>query len=250
VDFDDIYVVSDRLETASASEVALAAGEIGGRFPTGYSEYVQRFGRGSLNDLLRVMLPGHMVSALASWRDTKSEYWFWNDLHPDVGRDRVLDSVPLADTSNGDQLCFHRDDPDVVIVLPRGDARIYVAEPGLAGAVDWVFSSGVLQRPQRPSAFESALGRKYVRHQSSGRAGLVRVRGELLALGTHALVDQTYDTYSVVYFPSIQGRVALLKLDDGKVDALITHDEGAPASSLDEIQTVLERAGLPYQHSW
>jgi hypothetical protein len=250
VAFDDIYVVSDRLETASARELALAEGEIGGRLPTGYSEYVQRFGRGLLNDLLRVMLPGDVVSALAGWRVTKSEYWYWDDLHPDVSRGRVLDSVPLADTANGDALCFHRDDPDMVIVLPRDEQRIYVAEPGLVGAVDWVFSSGVLQRPERPSAFECALGRKHVRHQSSGSADLVRVREELLALGTHALVDQTYDDHSVVYFTSIQGRVALLRLANGEVDALITHDEGIPTSSLNEIQKVLERAGLPHRHSW
>lgn len=161
MDFDGLYVVSDRLETASARDVSLAEEQIGGRFPTGYSEYVQRFGRGSLNDLLRVMLPRDIVTALATWRDTKSESWFWNVPHPDIDQARVMDSVPLADTSNGDQLCFHRDDPDVVIVLPRDEERIYVAESGLVGAIDWVFSSGVLLRPERPSAFESALGRKF-----------------------------------------------------------------------------------------
>ena len=196
------------------------------------------------------MLPRDIVTALATWRDTKSESWFRNVPHPDIDQARVMDSVPLADTSNGDQLCFHRDDPDVVIVLPRDEERIYVAESGLVGAIDWVFSSGVLLRPERPSAFESALGRKFVRHQSGGSDDLVRVREELLTLGTHALVDQTYDDYSVVYFPSIQGRVVLMTLASGQVDALIEHDEDTPATSLNEIRNVLERAGLPYKYSW
>jgi SMI1 / KNR4 family (SUKH-1) len=253
VDLDDIYVVSDRLETASATDVTQAEHELGCRFPTGYAEYVQRLGRGSLNDLVRVMLPGQIVAERGDWwaRWTGwNEFWFWDDPESAVDQDHVLWAVPMADTENGDQLCFHPDDPDTVIVLPRDVDRSYAVGSGLAGAIDWVFSSGVLHPPGGPSAFHSHVGRKYVRHESQASADLASARDALLALGTHALVDQFHDDHCVVYFPSIKGRVVLMELDGGDVDALIVHDDGVALSSLTVIQTALERAGFPFSYSW
>jgi SMI1 / KNR4 family (SUKH-1) len=252
VDLDDIYVVTDRLETASAADVTRAEHQLGCRFPTGYAEYVQRLGRGSLNDLVRVMLPGRIVAELRDWRATWlwTESWFWDNPESAVDQDRVLGAVPLGDTETGDQLWFHPDDPDTVIVLPRDFDRSYAVGPGLDGAIDWVFSSGVLQPPGGPSAFHSHVGRKYVRHESQTRADVASARDALLALGTHALVDQFHDDHCVVYFPSIKGRVVLMELDGGDVDALIVHDDGVAPSSLTVIQTALERAGFPFSYSW
>ena len=44
----------------------------------------------------------------------------------------------------------------------------------------------------------------------------------------------------MVYYPSIGGRVSLMRLDTGEVDALIVHDEEAPRESLRAIQNALE----------
>jgi SMI1 / KNR4 family (SUKH-1) len=241
VDLDDIYVVTDRLETASATDVTRAERELGCRFPTGYAEYVQRLGRGSLNDVVRVMLPGQIVAELGDWRARWNEFWFWDDPESAVDQDHVLCAVPVADTEVGDELWFHPDDPDTVIVLPRDSDRSYAVGSGLDGAIDWVFSSGVLHPPGGPSAFESHVGRKYVRYESQTSADVASARDALLALGMHALVDQFHDDHCVVYFPSIKGRVVLEPGDEGGFDALIVHDDGVAPSSLTVIQTALER---------
>lgn len=55
---------------------------------------------------------------------------------------------------------------------------------------------------------------------------------------------------SVVYFPSIQGQVTLLRLSQGEIDGLIVHDEDAPVDSVARVQHALESAGLTYQTSW
>jgi SMI1 / KNR4 family (SUKH-1) len=250
VDLDDMYVVTDRLETASATDVTRAEHELGCRFPTGYAEYVQRLGRGSLNDLVRVMLPGQITAELGDWQERMNQHWFWDDPESDTDQNQVLGAVPVADTEVGDDLCVHPDDPDTAIVLPRDSDRSYAVGPGLDGAIEWVFSSGVLHPPGGPSAFESHVGRKNVRHESQGSADPASARDALLALGTHALVDQVQDDHCVVYFPSIKGRVVLMELDDESVDALIVHDDGVALSSLTVIQTALERAGFPFSYSW
>jgi hypothetical protein len=98
VDLDDIYVVTDRLETASAADVTQAEHQLGCRFPTGYAEYVQRLGRGSLNDLVRVMLPGRIVAELRDWRATWlwTESWFWTILSRPSTRTASWAPCPLA----------------------------------------------------------------------------------------------------------------------------------------------------------
>jgi hypothetical protein len=250
VDLDGIYLVTDRLETASATDVTSAERELGCRFPSGYAEHVQRLGSGSLNDVVRVMLPCRILAELRGWRERMNEYWFWDDPASDTDQDYVLGTVPVADTEVGDDLCFHPDDPDTVIVLPRESDRSYAVRPGLGGAIEWVFSSGVLHPPGGPSAFHSHVGRKYVRHESQTSADVASVRDVLLGLGMHVLVDQFDHVQSVVYFPSIKGRVVVTALDGGDVDALIVHDDGVAPSSLTVIQTALERSGLPFSYSW
>ena len=113
------------------------------------------------------------------------------------------------------------------------------------GAIDWVFSSGVLLEPSGPLAFESHLGRKHVRRESQS-ADVASVRDALLALGLHALVHQFHDEHCVVYFPSIKGRVVLTDDDEDGVAVLIVHDDGVASSSLTVIQSALERAGVPF----
>lgn len=249
--FDDLYVVSDRLQTASPADVAAAEVEIGCRFPVGYSEYVERFGAGSLDDLLRVFLPDRILAEIGSWRETKDRYWFWTDPESQVDKATVLGAIPLGDSENGDEFCFHPDDPDTVIVLPRDDERSFAVGGGLFGAVDWVFSSGVLQRPGRPTAFEPHEGRMYIRHQTGRGGNLTSLQGALLALGLHALAyEDPSGDYSVVYFPSIKGRVVLMRFDTGEVDALIVHDDEVPRASITPIQAVLEGAGAPFRTRW
>jgi hypothetical protein len=133
VDLGDIYLVTDRLETASATDVTRAERELGCRFPTGYAEYVQRLGRGSLNGFVRVMVPGQIVAVLADWRATWHEYWFWDDPESAADQHHISGAVPVADTYSGDELWFHPEDPDTVIVLPRDSDRSYAVGSGLDG---------------------------------------------------------------------------------------------------------------------
>lgn len=246
VDLDAIYLVTDQLETASTTDVTRAERELGCRFPRGYAEYVQRLGRGSLNDFVRVMMPGQIITVLAEWRARWHEFWFWDDPESAVDQHHISGAVPVADTSSGDELWFHPDDPDTVIVLPRDSERSYAVGSGLDGAIDWVFSSGVLvEEPGGRLAFESHVGRKEVRRESQS-ADVASVRHALLALDLHALVHQFDDDYYVLYFPSIKGRVDVTDDDGDGVAVLIMHDDRIASSSLKVIQSALERAGVPF----
>ena len=52
--------------------------------------------------------------------------------------------VIVGDTLGGDELTFHPDAPDRILVLAHDDDSIHVVEGGLAAAIEWVYTSGVL----------------------------------------------------------------------------------------------------------
>ena len=191
------------------------------------------------------MMPGQIITVLADWRARWHKYWCWDDPESAVDQHHISGAGPVADTYTGDELWFHPDDPDTVIVLPRDSERSYAVGSGLDGAIDWVFSSGVLLEPERALAFESRVGRKEVRRESQS-ADVASVRDALLALGLHALAHQFGDEHYVLYFPSIKGRVVLTKDDGDGVAVVIVHDDRIALSSLKVIQSTLEHAGVPF----
>jgi hypothetical protein len=133
-----------------------------------------------------------------------------------------------------------------VLVLPRDSDRSYAVGSGLDGAIDWVFSSGVLlEEHGDPLAFESDVGSKRV-HRESQSADVASVRDALLALDLHALVHQFDDEHYVLCFSSIKGRVDVTDDDEDGVAVLIVYDDEVAPSTVTVIQSTLERAGVPF----
>lgn len=69
-------------------------------------------------------------------------YWFWEAGEPPFGQDQAMESIPLADSIDGDTILFHPDDPTKIIVLPRHDEKLAVRGPDLLETIGWICSGG------------------------------------------------------------------------------------------------------------
>src|SRR6185312_16855775 len=146
--FESLKIVGAPLVLSPPAEVDTAEAQLGIRFPTGYREYVTRFGEGVLGGCdVRIYPPRRILSGvnnLSEWRQRIEEYWFWDAGRDVMSKERALQSVIIGDTLDGDELIVHPDNPERVYVLPRHSEDICVAGDGLPAAIEWLCSSGTL----------------------------------------------------------------------------------------------------------
>jgi hypothetical protein len=146
------------LNPTPAADVDAAEAQLGVRFPSGYREFVTMFGRGVLGGVIRIYAPRDILSGvnnLSEWRQRIDEYWFWDESADLLSKQRALECVILGDTVGGDEFVFHPADPDAIYVLPHDFETAWrISAAGLEPAVDWFFTSGVLDEPFENSAFE------------------------------------------------------------------------------------------------
>lgn len=143
--FESITVVGGPLVLSNAAEVDAAEAQLGIRFPSGYREYVTKFGEGVLGGVyIRIYPPRRILKDLLKWRERIDEYWFWDAGRDVFTKELALQSVIIGDTLDGDELIVHPTSPERVLVLPRYGNNIHVAGSGLQEAIEWLCSSGVL----------------------------------------------------------------------------------------------------------
>jgi hypothetical protein len=140
------------------AEVEAAEKAIGAAFPAGYRAFITRFGRGLLGGLVRVYAPADITNGpnkVREWRKRIDEYWFWDESAALLPKARALECICVADTVGGDELIFHPNEPDRLYVLAHDFDEAYLASTtGLEAAVDWFFTSGVLDQPFEDNGFE------------------------------------------------------------------------------------------------
>ena len=156
--FDQIVIAGGPLVLSPPAEVDAAEAELGIRFPTGYREYVTRFGEGVLGGYyVRIYPPRRILSGVnnvAEWRQRIGEYWFWDAGRDVLTKDQALQSVIIGDTLDGDELVVHPDHPERIYVLPRNSEDVHVAGDGLPAALEWLCGSGTLTEPFAERDFE------------------------------------------------------------------------------------------------
>jgi hypothetical protein len=146
--FENVTVVGGPLILSPSTEVDEAEAQLGIHFPTGYREYVTRFGEGVLGgSYLRIYPPRRILTGsnnLAEWRQRINEYWFWDDGRDVLTKQQAIESVIIGDTLDGDELIVHPSNPELVYVLPRNSENIYIAGNGLSAVIEWLCGSGTL----------------------------------------------------------------------------------------------------------
>ncbi len=141
-----------------AEDVAAAEAALGAKFPAGYCDFITRYGRGILGGLLRIATPADVLGGpnnVHDWRARIDEYWFWDASADLLPKARALECIPIADTVGGDELIFHAAEPNRLYVLGHDFDEIHLAsDVGLETAIDWFFTSGVLDEPFENDSFE------------------------------------------------------------------------------------------------
>lgn len=156
--FENLRVVGGPLVLSTDGEVDRAEAHCGIRFPSGYREFVTRFGEGLLGgSYIRIYPPRRILGGennLFEWRKRIDEYWFWDAGHDVLTKAQALESVIIGDTLDGDEMVVHPRDTERIYVLPRNSESIFVAGPGLAAAIEWLCSSGTLTEAFADRDFE------------------------------------------------------------------------------------------------
>ncbi len=67
--FDDVYVISDKLDVATEDQIRVAEATLGTHFPAGYRDYIMTLGAGYLNGRVRVVPPAEIVDQTAEFQD-------------------------------------------------------------------------------------------------------------------------------------------------------------------------------------
>jgi hypothetical protein len=156
--FEKVTVVGRPLVLSPPAEVDAAEAQLGIRFPSGYREYVTRFGEGVLGgSYVRIYPPRRILfgaNNLAQWRRRIDQYWFWDGGRNVLTKEQALKCIIIGDTLEGDELIVHPDNPERVYVLPRHSENIYIAGNGLPAAIEWLCGSGTLTKPFVERNFE------------------------------------------------------------------------------------------------
>ena len=173
LDLATVELRGNPLVLATSSQVDDLEARLGVRFPDGYREYVTQLGEGSLNTFVRVLPPWRILSELDEHRGMMAGFWFWESGKVAFGQEEAMDSIPIADTLDGDVIVFHPSDPRQLIVLPRNRERLYARGPDLLEAINWVCSGGVLRRFGPSRYFEPFDSRLETREPSDALSATV-----------------------------------------------------------------------------
>jgi predicted DNA-binding WGR domain protein len=147
LDLKKVKIVGGPLILATDKEVDALEKKLGVSLPQGYRDYMKKLGEGVLGGtFVRVYGPRTIAKGLDSWRKRIKQYWFWDQGSAVMTKKRAVESVIIADTLQGDELLFHPEEPDRLLVLPRYKEKIFVAGSTLLEAVEWMCSSGKLTR--------------------------------------------------------------------------------------------------------
>lgn len=141
-----IYPVSKKRRRVEPTSFA-SLEERGIRLPTGYREFIETFGVGTLTNWVRVYPPDRILRDRDEWRERIGEYWFWKPGETGMTQTRALESVCIADTMDGDELVVHPDAPEEAILLPRHHDECFHTGSAFNEAITWLHESGRLIVP-------------------------------------------------------------------------------------------------------
>ena len=238
--FEDVYLVNPAYVRLSAlQEVAGLESELGVRMPHGYGEYVRRLGAGTLGHWVRVYAPTDLATRTHQWRERVQEYWFWDTSATGIEPQSFQQhGVVVADTFDGDELCFLPENPDALYLLPRDDDDAVPLGPGLLPALDQLLA-GELNPWVEGWTFEAfSDGRQEVRRDLGPGLDLAGAGQAVAGLGEHAHVVEM-EGRTTFFVPALGGRLSVYQLG-GRPPALdLSHDPDADAEAVARVLAVL-----------
>ena len=238
MDLHELRLVSRHVHPVLPGETHAAATALATRLPQDYVDLVERYGQGTTCGYVRVHVPAELVTRTQEWRERVTEYWFWSSEGTEVTPEALQTrGVVVADTIDGDELCFLAGEPERCFVLPRHSDDVVALDGGLTAALAWVAEQ--FETPL-PSTFESWTGRRNLESWNASGDGAA-VGRDLLALGMHDRAD-TDDDHLQLLVPAIGG--VLNVVSGGGARVYGSYDDDAPEADVRRVLAVLERHRL------
>jgi hypothetical protein len=208
--------------------------------PSEYAAYVERLGEGALGHFVRVYEPAKLIDLTLDWRVRIKEYWFWDTSEAGVAPESLQErGVIVADTFDGDELCFDPADPETLFVLPRDADLARRVGPGFIAAVDWLLS-GELNPWVEGWTFEAWTNRAEVRQTLNGRR-LADAARAIADLAEHSHVVDL-DDRKTFFLPAVSGRLSLYQEDEGAARVDLTYDEAANPEAVNDVLAAVRGA--------
>ena len=146
--FENVKIIDSPLELATSEEVSAVESQLNLKFPIGYREYVTLLGDGAFCQYVRVFMPSLILTEYEVYQNSWDDLFLWNKRPNILPREKVIESVIVADTLCGDQVIFHRDNANELFVLPHDEEEliekigrnIHEALDSLCGSPDFEFS--------------------------------------------------------------------------------------------------------------
>lgn len=203
VDLSRLYLVTDKLDLATALDIRNAERALGATFPAGYAAFVTTIGSGECDSYVRIYSPAAVAGSCYRLRLLFKEYArFWDDEPDTLSEQQLGEVIVIGDTIDTDYLAFPPSTPSSYYILPRYDERTYRIGASLGEALDWLSQSDVLAEPSNAKVldssgrytphdfhyFDSGLGQSYAdfyEHGSNTPALFADVVAHLVEIARH-----------------------------------------------------------------
>jgi hypothetical protein len=227
MNWDDVYLVTDKLDLISDSSIDELEKRLGVTMPHGYREFMTRLGEGYYCGYVYVVPPDSVESYADKWRSLDNKRFPWQEdiLTPE----QVNQSIEIASTLDGDSFAFIPNEPTKIYILPRQNNKIYLAGSNLEAALDWLFTSDVLVSATDDFRyFESEVNRKLIKMVLDIKAKTFRELSEFLFglnLHQHKYIYEGDDVdFFELFIKPIQGRLGVIVIPEHEIQLIINFD--------------------------
>jgi hypothetical protein len=236
--FDDIYLVTSKLETIPQEEIERLEKTLGMPLPKGYAEYMSRLGIGGYCNLLRVYPPQRVLKEHESVRQRWDEYYFWEEGEDVLTKEEVLKCIIFADTMDGDEIIAHPEIHDRLFILPRDDDAIYWIPGSFDAPLEWHGQGGLVMREPEFRYFESWRHRAAREYFTAKEMFSITDLAPYFAdfwvqFGKHVVrdrgegaIEQAEEKVALLFVKEIGGRIQLVQSvpDDKRMSIRIDYD--------------------------
>jgi hypothetical protein len=137
MDFDQVHVISRHNNPVPLKEVEALQTQIGVALPSGYVDFIRRFGEGEYCDLFYIHSPSTLLKRLPDFRSVWADYWFFEGSEHLLSQEEVQQSYLLGESKDGDEIVFYPPRSHELYMLPRHSEKIARVKPDFSDLHLW-----------------------------------------------------------------------------------------------------------------
>lgn len=160
--FEDVYLVTEKLETVAEDAIIALEHHLGIALPSGYRPFMTTLGKGTFCDLVSVYSPEQILQRQADARERWHMYYdaFWDDPDRVLSKEQVMESILFAHTADSDEFIVCPSLPNRTFILPRHDNTVYWTDDSFIGHHTWFGPHGSVEHLSSFKYFESNRDRQ------------------------------------------------------------------------------------------